>query len=155
MQVFQFRCQRSYCSRFRLIAFSVLLFSIQVFHCSCFLPSLYSLQDFADMFRTIFHMIPIYVSCRFWFLRFLIHIFQMLLYFFNYALMLFTFLVIINSHKQNITGIIWNRGWVFSVFNLLYCRLRFLVPFQFNNQCRISTFIFRLRDKNKIYFLQH
>ena len=39
-----------------------LLFSVQVFPCSCFLPSLYSLQDSADIFCTVFHMIPIHAK---------------------------------------------------------------------------------------------
>ena len=68
----------------------------------------------------------------------------------NHTLMFLTSFIVINRHKQDITCIAQNRGWIFPIFDLLHGRLRILIPFYFYDYCRIICFIFWFRNKYKI-----
>ena len=47
----------------------------------------------------------------------------------NHTLMFLTSFIVINRHKQDITCIAQNRGWIFSIFDLLHGCLCILIPF--------------------------
>ena len=59
-------------------------------------------------------------------------------------------LIIINTNQQNIPCIRCNGSRVMLSFNLIQCRFRILVPFQFYYKRRKIVSVLRLWQKDKI-----
>ena len=74
---------------------------------------------------------------------------SVLLVFLNHTLVFFGTLIIVDTHKQNVTRIIQDWLRILLIFYLLQSGCRILIPLQFNNHCRIRCAIFWLRYEYK------